>query len=238
MFQENQRVIVIGGSSGIGLGISKAVAKLGASVVIASRSREKLDRAVTEIGSNVTGYVLDVSNETSVKNFFNEMGEFDHLVTPGSTATMGPFFSQETSVAREGFDSKFWGQYYAARYGAPNLRPGGSIVMFSGISSHRPPDGGTLPSAINSAVEGLGRALAVELAPIRVNIISPGLIDTPAWEKMDSERRGAMFNMVSSMVSVGRVGKAEDIAKAAIYLMSNSYSTGNTLFIDGGLTYR
>jgi len=238
MLEENQRVIIIGGSSGIGLGIAKAVAAQGTSIVIASRSKEKLSKAAEEISGDITPYVLDISNKETVKQFFSEIGKFDHLITPGSTATMGPFFTQKIQLARDGFDSKFWGQYYAAKYGAPNIKLGGSIILFSGISSHRPPNGGTLPAAINSAVEGLGRALAVELAPIRVNIISPGLIDTPAWDKMDSNDRGAMFKMVGDMVSVGRVGTPEDIAKAALYLMGNAYSTGNTLFIDGGLTYR
>lgn len=238
MSLSNKRVVIIGGSSGIGLGIAKSSAEQGATIVIASRAEAKLSNAADEIGGDVTTYVLDAADEAAVEAFFDEIGEFDHLITPGSNATMAPLATQDTAVARDGFDSKFWGQYFAAKFGSPYIRPGGSIILFSGISSHKPPNGGTLPAALNSAVEGLGRALAVELAPTRVNIISPGLINTPVYEQMTDQDRTAMFNAVSSMVAVGRVGTPADIATAALYLMANEYSTGNTLFIDGGLTLK
>lgn len=235
----DQRVVIIGGSSGIGLGVAHAVAREGGAVVIASRSSDKLARAAATIDGEVTTHVLDIAQEAAVNAFFGGVGEFDHLVTPGSVATMGPLATQDTAVAREGFDSKFWGQYFAAKYGAPHIRPGGSIILFSGMSSQKPPSGGTLPASLNSAVEGLGGALAVELAPeIRVNTIAPGVIDTPVWEQMSTSDRANMFEAVSGMVAVGRVGTPADIATAALYLMANGYSTGNTLFIDGGVTYR
>jgi len=151
---------------------------------------------------------------------------------------MGPFLKMDTVKARAAFDSKFWGQYHAARYGAPHIRNGGSIIFFAGIWSQRPVPGGSVVTAINSAVEGLGRALATELAPIRVNTVSPGIVDTPIWSGMAEEEKEAMFKGIAATLPVGRVGRPEEIAQTVLYLMSNGFTTGNTLYVDGGATLR
>ena len=153
-------------------------------MVIGGRTNEKLERAKKEIGGEVTGLALDVGEEAQIKTFFAEVGKFDHLTTPGSTIHGGPFLTLDSASARADFQSKFWGQYLAAKYGAPGMRPGGSIVFFSGIYSQRPPAGAATTAAINGAIEALARALAVELAPIRVNAVSPGLVDTPIYDGM------------------------------------------------------
>ncbi|HEY9073580.1 MAG TPA: SDR family oxidoreductase, partial [Desulfobaccales bacterium] len=118
-------------------------------------------------------------------------GKFDHLATPGSTIHGGPFLSLDSASARADFQSKFWGQYLAAKYGVPRLRPGGSIVFFAGMWSQRPPAGVATVAAINGAIEALTRALAVELAPIRVNAVSPGLIDTPIYAGIPAAQKEA-----------------------------------------------
>jgi NAD(P)-dependent dehydrogenase (short-subunit alcohol dehydrogenase family) len=146
--------------------------------------------------------------------------------------------SAGTDQARADFDSKFWGQYYAAKYGAPKMRPSGSIIFFAGIWSQRPAGGYSAIAAINSAIEGLGRALAGELAPIRVNIVSPGLLDTPIYAGLPEAQRTTMFAAFAAAVPVKRVGRPEDIAQTVFYLMSNSFTSGSTFYVDAGYTLR
>jgi NAD(P)-dependent dehydrogenase (short-subunit alcohol dehydrogenase family) len=238
MFLANKRIVVIGGSSGIGLATAKMAAQQDAEVVIASLDAGKLDRVRAEIGGRTEAYPLDVRDEPRVKEFFEKLGSFDHLTTPGSSALGGPFLATETARARADFDSKFWGQYHAARYGAPKIRPGGSIVLFSGVYSQRPPVGVASVAAVNGAIEALGRALAVELAPLRVNVVSPGLTDTPAYNSMPPDQRQTMFKQVAESLPARRMGQPADIAQAVLYLMADSYATGTTLLIDGGFMLR
>jgi len=235
---QGKKVVIIGGSSGIGLATAKAAASEGAQVVIASRSEEKLRKAAAEIKGKVESIPVNTLEEASVKALFERTGEFDHLATPGSEAAWGPFLELDLRPAKSGFDSKFWGQYLAAKHGAPKIRPGGSITLFSGAYSQRPGRGASLLSAINSAVEGLGRALAVELSPIRVNVISPGLVDTPIYSGMPEEKRKAMYTAVAASNLVKRIGRPDDIAETALYLMTNGYTTGSTLYVEGGIMLR
>ncbi len=238
MTLQDKRIVIIGGTSGMGLATAKAAAALGAQVVIGGRTIEKLERAKKEIGGQVTGLTLDVGEEAQIKTFFAEVGKFDHLTTPGSTIHGGPFLTLDSASARADFQSKFWGQYLAAKYGAPLVRPGGSMVFFSGIWSQRPPAGAAAIAAINGAIEALARALAVELAPIRVNAVSPGLVDTPIFAGMPPARREEMFRAFSEAAPVKRVGRPEDVAAAVLYLMGNSFTTGSTLYVDGGYLLR
>jgi len=238
MTLQGKRIVIIGGTSGMGLATAKAAAALGAQVVIGGRTNEKLERAKKEIGGQVTGLTLDVGEEAQIKAFFAEVGQFDHLTTPGSTIHGGPFLTLDSASARADFQSKFWGQYLAAKYGAPLVRPGGSLVFFSGIWSQRPPAGAAAIAAINGAIEALARALAVELAPIRVNAVSPGLVDTPIFAGMPPARREEMFRAFSEAAPVKRVGRPEDVAAAVLYLMGNSFTTGSTLYVDGGYLLR
>lgn len=230
----NKRVVIIGGSTGIGLATAMAVVANGGQVVIAGRSREKLESARARIGPQAQALPLDMSDEAAVKTFFLEVGAFDHLVTPGGAMSIAPFHKMPSAEARACFDSKFWGQYHAARHGAPNIRPGGSLVLFSGVYAHRPPPTAWIVAAVNSAVEGLARGLAVELSPIRVNCISPGLVDTPVWTALPDDQRNAMFAKVAAALPAKRIGKPEDIAQTALYLMSNGFTTGAIIAADGG----
>ena len=231
---QGQRIVIIGGSSGIGLATAKMAAAEVATVVIGGRSEEKLRQAKGQMRGDVETFSVDVTDEVSVKTFFGKVGEFNHLTTPGSEAAMGPFLELDTMAARASFDSKFWGQYYAAKYGAPRMRQVGSITFFAGVWSQRPVLGSSVITAINSAIEGLSRSLAIELAPIRVNSISPGITDTPIYSRMPADQREAMFKKTAASLPVKRIGRPEDIAEALLFLMSNGYTTGSTLFVDGG----
>jgi NAD(P)-dependent dehydrogenase (short-subunit alcohol dehydrogenase family) len=231
---ENESVVIVGGSSGMGLAIAKEAADVGAAVIIAGRSQGKLDEARRAISGDVTTHVVDLSDEGSVMKLFESIGSFDHLVVTGSSVKTGPLRELSLADARASMDSKLWGAYTAARYA--RIRPKGSITFFSGILSRRPSPGLASLAAINAAVEALGRALAVELAPLRVNVVSPGLTDTPAYATMPDDARKGMFAAAAKRLPVGRVGKAEDIASLTLELMRNSFLTGIVVDVDGGAT--
>ena len=223
----NQRIVIIGGSTGIGLGTAKEAIRQGAHVVIAGRSLDKLEQAQSDINSDLL-QILQVDNkdEDSLQAFFREVGQFDHLFTPGAAYVLGPITS-EKEVAESCFQNKFWPQYYAAKYAVPYISKGGSIVLMSGAASQRPIPGAASYAACNGAIESLGKALATELAPIRVNVVSPGTIRT------EKDRKEA-YEMYEGMTLLQRVGHVDEIAHSVIYLMTNTYTTGTTLFTDGG----
>jgi NAD(P)-dependent dehydrogenase (short-subunit alcohol dehydrogenase family) len=229
---ENESVVIIGGSSGMGLAIAKEAADSGAAVIIAGRSQGKLDEAIRVIAGDVATYIVDLSDEGSVMKLFQSIGSFDHLVITGSSVKTGQLRELSLADARASMDSKFWGAYMAARYA--QIRPKGSITFFSGILSRRPSSGLASLAAINAAVEALGRALALELAPIRVNVVSPGLTDTPAYATMPDDARKGLFAAVAKRLPVGRVGRPEDIASLTLELMRNSFLTGLVVDVDGG----
>ncbi|MDE0300235.1 MAG: SDR family oxidoreductase [Candidatus Poribacteria bacterium] len=233
-----KKIIVIGGSSGIGLATAQAAAAEEAAVVIASRSQERLERARNRIHGDVQITTVDVRESASIQHLFDVVGDFDHLTTPGNEGALGRFLELDVEVARRGFDSKFWGQYQAVKYGAPKIREGGSIVLMAGAYSQHPEPGAVPQASINSAVEGLGRALAVELSPIRVNVVSPGLVDTPRFASLPGKQRIEMFQSAAKTLPAKRIAKAEDVAQTILYLMRNPHATGNVLYIDGGLTLR
>lgn len=229
-----QRVIIVGGSSGIGLATGCAVATRGARVLVASRSAERLDQAVQKIRCGAESCPLDLSDEAAVEQFFDSLGEFHHVVVSVSASAMGSIRDTEVARVRESFEIKFWGQYNVVRSAAPRIQPGGSITLVSGIASRRPPLGATVLAAQNGAIEALTRAAALEYAPVRVNAIAPGLIDTPFWDHVDSDMRDAVYAATAARVPLQRVGAAEDCAAVIISLMEAKYITGTVLDVDGG----
>lgn len=229
-----KKVVVIGGSSGMGLAVAKLAAAEGAEVAIAGRSEEKLRRAADEIPQPVETCPLDVTQEHAVKEFFAKTGELDHLVVTAATGVVGAFLELDPPSFRQVFDSKFWGQYCAVRYGAQRIREGGSITLFSGVAAVKPMAGLSAYAAVNGAVEALCRSLAVELAPLRINAISPGIVDTPAYAGMSPHERKKMFDTLAAMLPARRIGRPEDVATAVIALMKNGYTTGSVVSVDGG----
>ncbi|WCM61277.1 SDR family oxidoreductase [Paenibacillus polymyxa] len=231
---QNKKIVIIGGSSGIGLETAKQVISLGAEVVIASRSEDKLHKAKEMLGPRAAIYVLDTSDEQQVKSFFGKVGPYDHLIVSAAETSGGSFLQLETDQARKLFENKFWGQYYAAKYGASQLSTEGSITLFSGVVAYKPMIGSSALGAVNAAVSNLGQTLALELAPIRVNVVSPGIIDTPSRSKMPENTRNQFYDTVAHKLPVKRVGLAEDVARGVIYLIQNQFVTGTVLHVDGG----
>ncbi|KIL49418.1 SDR family oxidoreductase [Jeotgalibacillus soli] len=234
MSLKGKRVVIVGGTSGIGLSTAKAFQDESAQVIIASRSASKISKATQTLGQGVEGHELDFRSEENAAEFFKNIGQIDHLVVTAGEGAMGLFRDLPVSDARDAFDSKFWGQYIIARAAIPYLDKSGSITLTSGVYGLRPPHGASTLAAINSAIEGLVRGLAVELAPTRVNVVSPGIVDTPIYAGMSNEQRNNMFAGISEQLPVGRVAKPEDIAETYVYLAKNGFTTGTAVLIDGG----
>ncbi len=228
---KKQRIVVLGGSSGMGFAIAKMMFDLDYEVTICSRSLEKLEKARKEIGK-VDIHAADLKVESDVIQLFSKIDPFDHLVITAADFYMGSFVKGETSDARTYFESKFWGQFYAAKHAVPKMRKGGSIIFFGGAASEKPMNNFATGGAINAAIEGLTRSLALELAPLRVNTISPGFIVTPIWETVPDKDK--VIQDTSEKLPVKRIGYPEDIAQGARFLIECGFVTGEVLHIDGG----
>ena len=231
---KGKKIVIIGGSSGIGFESAKQVIAQGAEVIIASRSKNKLQNAKEQLGARATAFTLDTTQEQQVQSFFEKVGQFDHLVVSAAETSSGSFLDTNTTQARQLFENKFWGQYYAAKYGAPKVLPHGSITLFSGVVAYKSMVGSSMLGAVNAAVSNLAQTLALELAPIRVNIISPGIIDTPSRNKMPEEIRNHFYATMGNKLPVKRIGRAEDVAQSVLYLLQNSFVTGTVLHVEGG----
>lgn len=230
-----KHVVIVGGSSGMGKATAKMAQSLGATVTIASRNLEKLAAAASEIGGGVRVSPLDTTNEQTVEAWAAALGPVDHLVISASSAAHGAFADLPTDDLRSMFEAKFTGPYVTAREVLPYLQAGGSITFFSGVLSRRPAVGATGLAAVNAAVEALSKGLAQELAGrVRVNCISPGMVDTEAYASMTSEARAAMYEQVGASLPVGRIGHSAEIAQAVVMAMTNGYLTGAVLDVDGG----
>jgi len=232
---KSKKVVIIGGSSGIGLATAKSVASKGGLIIIVSSNQQRINRALQELPAESIGYAIDVTNEVQVKNLFERIGAFDHLVfTAGENLILGNVADTTLEMARNYFNIRYWGAFTAVKYAVPFINTTGSIVLTSGIASNRPNKGWALGASICAAMEGFTRAMAMELAPIRVNVVSPGVVKTELWGGMPEGAREAMYTNIGNTLPVKRVGEAEDIAKTFVYLLGQQYGTGQTLIIDGG----
>ncbi len=229
---KDKKILVIGGSSGIGEAIARGALSLGGDVTIASHTPAKLAEAKDRVGAALRTDVVDVANESEVKTLLTRIGAVDHLVFCAEAVMRGPFRKVTTATERENFEVKFWGAYYTAYH--MKINEGGSFTLFSGSISRMPWMGMTNVSVINSALETMTRGLAYELAPIRVNCISPGTIDTPAWLHIPADAREALFAKSRATLPLRRVGTAEDCASVALAVMQNQFMTGTVIDVDGG----
>jgi len=227
-------VVVVGGGSGIGKAIAKQASQLGADVVLSSRSEPKL-RAAAEGIDGAQVLPVDMTDANSVENWANALPEIDHLVISASSAAHGPFAELDIGAVQGMFEAKFFGPYRMAKAALPKLRDGGSITFFSGVLSRRPGMNCSGLGAVNGAIESLNYGLALELGPrLRVNCVSPGMIRSEAYDGMDAAARETMYEATGESLPVGRVGSVQEAAGAAVYLMSNTYTTGIVLDVDGG----
>jgi NAD(P)-dependent dehydrogenase (short-subunit alcohol dehydrogenase family) len=232
---QDKRVVVLGGSSGIGLAVAQLAAAQGANVVVCSSNAERVEKAVASVGREAQGHAVDLSDERAVAAFFAKLGPLDHLVfTAGDSLQLRDLASTDLQQARSAFELRYWAALAAVKYGSPHIRPQGSVVLTTGIAGQRPRKGWVIAASVCGTIEALARALAIELAPIRVNAVSPGVVRTNLWQSMGAEEREALFANVGKALPVGRVGEASEIAQAYLFLMQEGFSTGQTVVVDGG----
>ena len=230
----NQTVVVVGGSSGIGLATAKAAQAEGASVVIVGRSQERLNHAQAEISSGTRSIQADVEEEASVEAAFAEIGQFDHLFISAQDAATAPLSETTKDKFRPTLDSKIWGALHVVKHAAAHINKGGSIVFISGLAGRRGYPGFALAGAANAGIEAVARNLAVELAPIRVNTVCAGVINTSMLDRVFGEQKLQVVEQIAAKLPVRRIGSPQEIAEAVLFLMSNGFMTGSTLLVDGG----
>jgi NAD(P)-dependent dehydrogenase (short-subunit alcohol dehydrogenase family) len=232
---DKKRIVILGGSSGIGLATAQAAAKQGARLVIVSSRQASLDSAMAQLPPGSENHAVDLGNEAAVQDLFGKLGAFDHLVyTAGENLQLSTLPATDIEKAQRFWMVRYWGAFMAAKHGAARIRQGGSITLTSGLAGSRPHPGWTTASSICGAVEGLTRALAVELAPLRVNVVCPGVVKTPLWGNMPEAERDALYRQMDEKLLVGHTGESHEVAKAYVYLMDQTYGTGQTIVVDGG----
>lgn len=226
-------VVVIGGASGIGHGVAEAAQAQGAKVVIGSSQPANVEAAVKRLGGTATGAAIDVTDEASVAAFFEQLGGLDHLVfTAGDWGASrgGPTRDLDLAAAQAAFAVRFWGALAVVKHGCRIIAPTGSITLTDGMMAHRPMKGAAISTAMLGAIEHLTQALAVDLAPVRVNCVCPGLILTERNANMGPDRLKAY----TARNPLARPGDTAEVAQAYLYLMAGGYTTGQVLRVDGG----
>lgn len=236
---ENQRVVIIGGSSGIGLATARIVAAAGANVIIAGRKPDKVDQALATLGGSVSGEVVDATSREETQNFFRRIGPFDHLVlTLAGHEGAGEFRTLDFDMLHRVFETKFWPQLIAAQASLDFLRKDGSLTIVSAVTGHTAFAGASGFAAVNGALEAMVPTLALELQPLRVNAVSPGGIATPFWDDLPDEARETFFAQSAAITPVKRFGRPEDVAQVIALLISDTFLTGTIIDCDGGARFR
>jgi NAD(P)-dependent dehydrogenase (short-subunit alcohol dehydrogenase family) len=227
-----QSVVVVGGSAGIGEATARAFAEAGAEVVITGRSKTRLDSAAERIGAPVRVAEVDATDAGAVAEFFGSLGAVDHLVlaaSPGAVGS-GPLEAVDEAALRQAFDGKFFAHFTVLK--AARARQ--SVTFISAASARAAFPGSAGLAAVNGAIEAVVPTLAVELAPLRVNAVSPGVIDTQWWDVMPADQKAAFFESAASITPARRVGRPRDVADAVLYLAGASFVTGTVLEVTGG----
>ena len=237
MTLQGANIVIIGGSSGIGFETARLALQQGANVAIAGRSQEKLEKAKSHLTGNVRTVVANVADEISVRQIFERLDRVDHVFISAGGLSVGRILDTDPSEFRQGLEERIFGALYVVRAVAPKMPQQGSITLVSGVRAERPIPGTTMTTVGVAAVEALTRSLALELAPIRVNTVSPGWTDTPLVSNVLGDSYDATIRSVVENIPVKRIGKPEEIAEAVIMLMNNGFINGEVLHIDGGERY-
>lgn len=237
-----RRVVLIGASAGIGLETARLAAERGAEVVAVGRSMERLVAATGDIPGVVSRYECDASDQAELARLFALQQPFDYLATfvpaardAAMAARFGRFVDMETETIEAIFRSRFWAHCHAARHGAPHIRAGGAIVFVSSTLPRKAFPGYAVSAAAGGALEALARVLAIELAPVRVNVVAPGFIASRGTSEIPPARKAQWDQMVATQ-PVKRLGTSREVADAVLFLMRHAFVTGALLSVDGGYT--
>ena len=230
----NARIVVVGGTSGIGLGVASAAAERGATPIVVSRRQSSVDRALAELPDRARGATVDLTDPSALDRLANDVGEIEHLVyTAGESLELVPLADLTPDVINRFLQTRFVGALNAVRALAPRITPGGSITLTSGSAADQP-EFGALPVSLCGAMNALTTALAVDLAPVRVNAVAPGVVRTPLWDSMSEADKRTMYDQTAQQIPLKRIDEVEDIALAYVYCMEQTFGTGIVLKVDGG----
>jgi len=231
----NRTVLIIGGGSGVGLGVARVCLSRGARVVLAGRTPAKLERALAalQVGERARAVAADVSREADVVGLFEQAADVEHVVVTAAELAYQPIRDFDVEAARRATDSKLLGALLVAKHAARRLRAGGSVTFTSGVASDRPLVRGAWVAALNGGLNSFVRGAALELAPIRVNALSPGWVDSELWDAVGVDK-APLFAAMAERLPVGRIGTPDDLGHAAAFLMENEFTTGAVLTVDGG----
>lgn len=230
-----KNVLIAGGTSGVGLALAQKALAEGANVHIVGRSAEKLRAIEAELDNwAVVTHQIDISDEAQVRALAKKIPALDHLITTAAELSFGPFLELSKKDMERTIATKFWGAVNLVRHFGSKISPHGSITFYSGAAAYKASAGASIVAAANAALEGLARTLAVEMAPIRVNVVSPGVFDSPTWNFIPEEARRQTMDTIGKSLLTGRVGTVDELADAGMFVIGNGFTTGTVLQIDGG----
>jgi NAD(P)-dependent dehydrogenase (short-subunit alcohol dehydrogenase family) len=232
----SQHIVIVGGSSGIGLATARLLLAKGDKVTIAGRSAARLEAARRALNGNLYTRTMDAADPAGLPDAFGGIGDFDHLVLAlGSGKGAGPFASVALADVKTGFEEKVYAHFATAQAALPYLRKDGSLTFISAVTGQAAMPGTAGIGAANAAIAALVPTLAAELRPLRVNAVSPGVVDTQWWDFLSTEQKAPIFADYAEKTPVGRVGRPEDIAEAIAFLIVDTFMSGQTIICDGGL---
>ncbi len=232
---EDKHLVVIGGSSGMGLATARAALELGASVVITGTNDSKVAEAARSLRDDRVSYgIVDVRDEGAVTQFFAEREQVDHVFVAAGATKLGNILDGVAKEQIDPIDLRLDGSVYVVRAAVPRMNGSGSFVFTGGLSTDRPVKGAWVSGIGTAAAEQLARVLALELAPIRFNAVSPGYVDTPMWDAIFGADRDAMLKQVGETMPLKRIVRPDEVACAVLFLMANEATTGEVLHVDAG----
>lgn len=232
---DGRTVLVIGGSRFLGEAVARKAAELGASVVIGARDLTRASEVAATIGAKALR--VDLNDEATIACAAGELAAVDHIVMTASASHNVAVTELELDKLQGAFQAKVFGPLLVAKHFAPIIRPGGSLVLFSGVVAWTPGAPFTIMGTANGAVAFLATHLAKELAPVRVNAVSPGIIDSGTWDRLGAEAKQRLLDNAGASTLVGRTGLSDDIVSAVTWLMGSGFVSGETIHVEGGARY-
>lgn len=231
---KDKKIVVVGGSSGIGKAVCKKAFELGAQVILTSRKLDKAKTSAEQIGSSVIGQELDIDNEEQVKDFFDSINEIDHIYIAAGATKLGTVTDGTLEENMKAFNTRILGSLRVVRAATEKISNLGSIVFTGGVSTDRPISGAWVSGLATSTAEQLARVLVMEFPNIRFNAVSPGWTDTPMWDDILGDSKNETLKNVADNLPVKKIATPEEVASAVIFLMSNGSITGEVIHVDGG----